>query len=231
MTATTITAPARRRSRPAGVALALATIAAFFLLLGGALLMIHLTQRDDGGYFASSKFGLNAPGYAISSEQLDLAGGGDSNLAKNAAELSGKLRVKATSADGKPIFVGIARQTDADRYLGGVAQDEVVDAAGSDSKTVTRPGRPPSGAPTDQRIWQASSSGAGTRTMTWKIRPGRWTVAVMNADASRGVHADLGIGLKTRLFLWIGLAGVAAALVLGGAAALRVATDRRHPDA
>jgi hypothetical protein len=64
--------------------------------------------------------------------------------------------------------------------------------------------------------------------MTWKIRPGRWTVAVMNADASRGVHADVRIGLKTKLFLWIGLAVLAAALLVGGAAAVRVAAERHH---
>jgi hypothetical protein len=50
--------------------------------------------------------------------------------------------------------------------------------------------------------------------MTWKIRSGRWTVVVMNADATRGVHADIRVGLKTRLFLWIGLASLAAALLL-----------------
>ena len=193
--------------------------------------MIHATQRDHDGYYVSSKFGLAAPGYAISSEQLDLAGGGNGELAKNAAELSGSLRIKTTSADGKPIFVGIARQTDADRYLGGVDHDEVVDGAGADSKTVTRPGRPPASAPAEQRIWRASTSGTGPRTMTWKIRPGRWTVAVMNADASRGVHADVRVGLKTKLFLWIGLAVLAAALLIGGAAALRVATERRDKSA
>jgi hypothetical protein len=59
--------------------------------------------------------------------------------------------------------------------------------------------------------------------MIWKIRPGHWTVVVMNADATRGVHADIRVGLKTRLFLWIGLASLAAALLL--AAAL----SARHP--
>jgi hypothetical protein len=60
--------------------------------------------------------------------------------------------------------------------------------------------------------------------MTWKIRPGRWTVAIMNADASEGVQANIQVGLKTRLFLSIGLASLASGLVLGAAAGLRAAT-------
>jgi hypothetical protein len=57
--------------------------------------------------------------------------------------------------------------------------------------------------------------------MTWRIRPGRWTVVVMNADGSRGVQALVRIGLKTNLFLWIGLVLLAARLLAGGAAAVR----------
>jgi hypothetical protein len=53
--------------------------------------------------------------------------------------------------------------------------------------------------------------------MTWKIRHGHWTIVVMNADAARGVHADIRVGLKTRFFLWIGLTSLAAALLLAAA--------------
>src|SRR4051812_22079464 len=119
MTATATPATTRRfrRSGAGALALTLAVIAALLLSLGGALVTIHLTRRDEHGYFSSSTFQPAAPGYAITSQQLDLAGGGDGNLARDAAELSGTLRVTASSTDGKPIFVGIARQTDADRYL------------------------------------------------------------------------------------------------------------------
>jgi hypothetical protein len=223
-TATTDAAPIGRRSGPGALAITLAALAVLLLSIGGALVTIHLTQRDDDGYFSSSRFRLAAPGYAITSQQLDLAGGGHGNLARDAAELSGSLRIHATAVGRKPIFVGIARQTDADRYLEGVARNEVVNAAGAATSTVTHPGRTPDSAPTDQRIWQASATGKGSRTMTWKIRPGRWTIAIMNADASKGVQAKIQIGLKTRLFLWIGLASLASGLVLGGAAGLRVAT-------
>jgi hypothetical protein len=223
-TATTNAAPIGRRSRPGALAITLAALAVLLLSIGGALVAIHLTQRDDDGYFSSSRFRLAAPGYAITSQQLDLAGGGHGNLARDAAGLSGNLRIHAIAAGRKPIFVGIARQSDADRYLEGVARNEVVNAAGAATSTVTHPGRAPDSAPTDQRIWKASATGEGSRTMTWKIRPGRWTVAIMNADASEGVQANIQVGLKTRLFLSIGLASLASGLVLGAAAGRRAAT-------
>jgi hypothetical protein len=50
----------------------------------------------------------------------------------------------------------------------------------------------------------------------------------MNADARRGVHADVGIGLKTRLFLWIGVASLAAGVIAGGAAGLLAAAHRNN---
>jgi hypothetical protein len=230
MTPTAATAPTQtpRRSRPGAVAMALAVIAALLLTIGGALVTIHLTQRDDDGYFSSSIFRLAAHGYAITSQQLDLAGGGRGNLARDAAQLRGSLRIQARSSDGKPIFVGIARQFDADRYLDGVARDEVVDAAGAATTTVTHPGRMPAGTPTHQAIWQASATGTGPRTMTWRIRPGRWTVAIMHADASKGVQAQIATGLKTRLFLWIGLASLAGSLLTAGAAAFRAAAHQKH---
>jgi hypothetical protein len=227
MTATATPTPAiAPRVRPSGVgavAMTLALSAVLLLSIGGALVATHLTQRDGHGYFTSSRFALAAPGYAITSRQLDLAGGGHGNLARDAAQLSGTLRVSVASTDGKPIFVGIARQPDADRYLDRVARDEVTDAAGAHTTAVTHPGNTPVGMPTDQRVWQASAAGAGSQTMTWKIRPGRWTVAIMNADARKGVHADVRIGLKTKLFLWIGLALLAAGAIVGAAAGLRSA--------
>jgi hypothetical protein len=173
-TATPATTPRLRRSGVGALAMTLAVVAALLLSLGGALVTIHLTQRDHG-YFSSSRFALAAPGYAITSRQLDLAGGGHGSLDRDAAELSGTLRISATSTDGKPIFVGIARQPDADRYLDDVARDEVSDAARAHTTTITHPGRKPTGTPTDRHIWQASATGTGSQTMTWKIRPGRWT--------------------------------------------------------
>ena len=63
-TATTAAAPIGRRSSPGALAMTLAALAVLLLLIGGALVTIHLTQRDDAGYFSSSRFRLTAPGYA-----------------------------------------------------------------------------------------------------------------------------------------------------------------------
>jgi hypothetical protein len=220
------TAPGAARRRLGALRATLFAIAALLAVDGVALVVIHLTQRDAAGYYASDRFMLHVPGYALTSEQLDLAGGGKRSLAKDASQLHGTLRVAATAGARRPIFVGVAREADADRYLGGVARSEVVDAAGAATRTLTRAGQAPAGPPTGQTIWNASASGQGTRTMTWKIRPGHWTVVVMNADATRGVHADIRVGLKTRLLLWIGLGSLGAALLLA-AGTLRAAPRPR----
>jgi hypothetical protein len=130
VTATT-TPPGSARRHLGALTPALLAIAALLGIVGIALVVIHLTQRDADGYHASDRFTLSAPGYALTSEQLDLAGGGKSSLAKGASQLHGTLRVTATAGARRPILVGVAREADADRYLGGVARSEVVDAAGA----------------------------------------------------------------------------------------------------
>jgi len=67
------------------------------------------------------------------------------------------------SVDHEPIFIGIARQVDADRYLGGVARREVVDTTGG-TDYASRPGQTAPGAPSDRRIWRASAHGPGPAT-------------------------------------------------------------------
>jgi hypothetical protein len=48
--------------------------------------------------------------------------------------------------------------------------------------------------PAQEDFWAASAQGAGTQSMTWKVRDGSWSVVVMNADGSRGVDAGVSAG-------------------------------------
>jgi hypothetical protein len=63
--------------------------------------------------------------------------------------------------------------------------------------------------------------------VTWKVREGDWSVVLMNADGSRGVAAEIDLGAKLSLLLWVAigllLGGV---LVLGGSTALIVLAAR-----
>ena len=89
----------------------------------------------------------------------------------------------------------------------------------------SRPAPAPPGPPTAQDIWVAQ----GTRSLTWDVDSGDWSVVVMNQDGSRGVTAGVGAGAKvpyltTLGFVALGL-GIAFILATADADALR------HPPA
>jgi Domain of unknown function (DUF4389) len=205
---------------------ALVGLLACGLLLGGAgLVGAHLFARDADGYYSSRAETVRSAGAAVTGEGLQLgdlrAGAGD----WVADVVHGRVRVRADALGSRPVFVGIARQDDVDRYLAGVPHDAVTDVSGSRVTYAPHPGARRPAAPAGQGFWEASASGTGKQTAVWKVRSGRWAVVVMNADASRGVDARVSVGLKTDLLLWVGLglllfgliaAGVATALLIGG---------------
>jgi hypothetical protein len=122
------------------------------------------------------------------------------------------------------VFLGIARQSDVDRYLAGVHRTEVTDLRWSPFRAEyrdvagTRAPQPPE----EQTFWVASSSGAGTRTVTWTIQPGDWAIVLMNEGGGSGVSARVDAGFRSDLLAPIGLGilGTGVALLLVGVALL-----------
>ena len=140
----------------------------------------------------------------------------------------GDVRIRGESANPNlPLFIGIARKDDVDRYLAGVAHSEVVDVNANPFGTTyrpsyrQRPGGKPAIPPDRATFWVARVAGRGSQSLTWSVKQGRWAVVVMRPDGSRGVSADLAAGAKLPALLWasIGLL-VFGILILGGAAAL-----------
>ena len=78
----------------------------------------------------------------------------------------------------------------------------------------------------------ASSTGAGTRALTWRPSNGDWTVVVMRADGGTGVAAEVRAGATAPGLPWIagGLLGTGAVLLaIGGLLVdLLCAGHRRH---
>jgi hypothetical protein len=109
------------------------------------------------------------------------------------------LRVGARSTTGRPVFVGVAGQADADSYLA-KAPREVVDRFrvpwAPHARTVDRGGTARPVKPGGLDFWIVSATGKGERTVTWPIANGPYTIVVMNADASRGVSAQVKLGLQ-----------------------------------
>ncbi len=209
------------------------------LLAGGGVLgWAYGTQRDADGYLTTSTERLRSPTFAITSQKIDLGSAPD-DWAFGDGRL-GTVRLRVTGSEGAPVFVGIARETDVERYLQGVAHDEIVhaDFSGPDLGDVdvrfrrqTGGGQTPA-PPADQRFWVASATGSGTQTLSWDVRTGEWAAVVMNANAGRGVDVAVAVGAKADWLL-----PVLIGLLVGGGLLLAIslvmvvvgATGLRHP--
>ena len=205
-----------------GVLFGLAVMAA-----GGFVLWADRTQRDDG-YLTTPTERFATPTYALTRSRLEV----DTEGAKWVLNGNwfGKIRIRGESAGEKTLFIGIGPQADVARYLGPVAHATVQDVNFDPFRVTYLPvtGSAPQGPPTDQHFWAASASGVGTQTVTWKVRDGDWSVVLMNADASRGVAADVDLGAKLSFLLWVGIGLLlGGALAVGGSTALVVLAVRR----
>ena len=192
-------------------------VAIGLLAAGGVLGWAHAFERDSDGYLTTHAQRLQTPTYALTSGKIDL-GTDPVDEHFDVGDLA-TVRIRATAADGAPVFVGIGRQRDVDRYLQRVAHDEIVDAdvSGNDPRDFRVLYRRIGGTvtpapPGDQTFWDASATGAGTQTVTWDLRSGNWSVVVMNANAAPGVAVDASIGAKADWLL-----PLAIALLVGGA--------------
>ncbi len=97
-----------------------------------------------------------------------------------------------------------------------------------------RSGHATPSAPSGQRFWAVKASGSGRQTLTWPVRKGSWAVVVMNADAAKGVRADVSVGAWVPFLVWlaIGLLGAGAVLGAGaGAAVFFGSRTQRHVQA
>ena len=214
-------------TRAASLALiggSLLALIAFALLMAGVMVVLaHVTARDSAGFYTSPTERFTTQTYALTSEGMqigDIRGeGADWTL----DALDATVRVRATTVDGDPVFIGIAREQDVDRYLRTSAHEEISDVHGGPFSydSVRRAGRAAPASPATATFWAASASGPDTQAVTWTPDVGRWAVVVMNADRSPGVAADISLGAKSGAvlpvgfgLLGLGLTGLAVAVGL-----------------
>ena len=185
---------------------------------GGALLWAHETQRDRDGYFTTSTERFRTATFALSSDDVELGAEGDAGWGSDLGDIA-HLRVRATGADSRPLFVGIGRQRDVAAYLDRVPHEQVRDVEFDPFRVnyLLAPGARAPTPPGRETFWAARAEGAGLQTLTWDLRAGRWAVLVMNADASRGVAADVALGVKVDILFPLGVGLAIGGLVLLGA--------------
>lgn len=220
-TSSNVGAPSRRFGAGRIIAIVLGALFALTglasLVGAGVLGWANATQRDAQGYFSTSTQRFSSSAYAITSDRLDLSSEAAPSewFAKNDNVANVRIRAKASST----VFLGIGSQADVDRYLAGVAHDEI-------TKVDYRPfsvdyrrseeSRQPK-TPASEAFWVAKVAGAGTQTLTWSPKQGAWAVVVMNPAATPGVNADVALGVRVSFLGWI-----IGALIAGGVVALSI---------
>jgi hypothetical protein len=206
-----------------GVLLILVSLA--LLGAGGTALWADRTQRD-GGYVTTGVHEFSTSGSALATVSTELGSAGIGWL--YAPGLLGEVRIRVTpTRPGPPLFVGIGRSTDVDRYLAGVNHTVITEFWEEKVETVAG-GQPPS-APATQDFWVASDTGRGPRTLEWDPTDGSWSVVVMNADGRPAIDvgADLGARMPAALWIAVGVL-VAGAIFLAGGALLIAGAFRRR---
>jgi uncharacterized integral membrane protein len=192
-----------------GILLLLPALA--LLLGGGVLLWADQAERRDDGFLMTADQGFTSPGFALTTETIDLDAGAD--WVPLSAAL-GDVRLEVTPSDpSSAVFVGFAPVADATAYLEGVERT-VIDDVGPEVTAADQThvsGGAPSGTPVEQDFWTAQVSGPGTQRLEFTPPEGDWMLVIMNADGSETVSVEAGIGASAP-----GLAGLAWGLLAGG---------------
>ena len=197
------------------------------LLAGGGVLLWGDAQKDDQGYLSTERERFATGTYALATQNLDI----DTDEAGWFLDRDryGEIRLEISSRE--PVFVGIARSRDVAGYLRGTQHDLVSDVSYSpfdaDYRRVAGDDRPQK--PAGQDFWAASASGTGTQAVTWDVEDGDWSVVVMNADASRGVDADVKAGAELPFLASLGWGTLIAGLVALVIAATLAVVGMRAP--
>ena len=232
----TATAPVRAEqpSEPFGVQRVLllvfgsiVVLIALAFLAGGGVGLWSLGERDSSGYFTTATHELSSSSYAIASESLDV----DGDVPGWFGDRFATARIEASSA--QPVFIGIARASDVERYLAGAQYDRITDIdADPFSVTYRRvEGSAQPAPPTEQNFWRVEASGSGTQTITWPLEAGEWSAVAMNADGSREVTVDAQFGARVSSLVWVAIASLVMGflILIGGAALIYFGARRRRP--
>jgi hypothetical protein len=183
------------------------------LLVAAGIAGIVARASSDGGYVSTGNHRYASSGRAIVSDAMHVGALPDWLVAS--------LRVTASS--DKPLFVGIGRRVDVDRYLAGVSHSTIEDVSYDpfDVSYSAQAGSATPARPATQSFWVKSTTGAVPRTVSWSLRSGSWRVVVMNADGSQGVTTDAKVGASVQGALAIVIVALALGLaLLAGAVAL-----------
>lgn len=202
------------------------------LLAAGVLMLWGDAQKDDSGYLSTASERFATTTRALTTDNLELDTEGlDWILGR---DRWGKIRLEVEPREDEQLFVGIAPTRQVRDYLRGSDHELVRDVSFDPFRAdyEQRPGDGKPGLPAAQDFWTASSSGHGTRALTWEVEEGDWSVVVMNEDASAGVDARVKAGADVPFLAGAGWVSLSAGLIVlalsAGLAILGVRGPRRR---
>lgn len=205
----------------------LASLALVVLVAGAAFTWLE-HRKDADGYYMTSSERFATPTHALATESLEI----DDDVP---GSVSGTVRFDVRPNGEQPVFVGIARSRDVERYLADAPHatltDVQTDPFAADYRTTARGSATPA-PPATRDLWVASRQGTGEQRLTWDVQDGDWSVVVMNADGSANVDADVAAGADLPIVGALATGSLIGGLVLlaGGGALLAggLRTPRRR---
>jgi hypothetical protein len=197
------------------------------ILVGGlALIAVHTFARDDDGFYSTGSERLHSAGYALATDQLDF---GAAAAGVGIDDLGATIRVDATSANPRPLFIGIGPSAEVAGYLDGVAHSEIADFGDGGVDYVQHQGGRPSGPPGAQSFWVVKAEGVGQQRVDWDVQSGNYTAVAMNAAGARGVDIDADAAGKVSWLLWVGVGLTVIGVLMVGATIVLISRLGRRP--
>ena len=189
----------------------LCLVAIAFLAAGGWALWKDRVDRDSADFVSFGSSHLRTEQYAIVG---DLRGDGPRWF--YGSGVLGDTRVRATSESDEELFIGIARKSDVLDYLQGAGYATV--ESFEVSADTTHDGDAPSGPPSRESIWAASTEGTGEQVLRWRPRSGDWSIVFMNADGAANVDVRGNASAELPILPWVaaGLLVIGVAIGAGG---------------
>ncbi len=141
------------------------------------------------------------------------------------------LHVEARSTNGKPVFVGVARDFDVASYLKGFAHTSLVQVEYPIALTTQEQKgiAGPLAAPDTLDWWVAKANGAGTQSIAWPITDGPYDVVVMTADGKSAPDVQVNLGIEIPHAFLAALGVLLAGLILIAVGILLILVRRRRP--
>jgi hypothetical protein len=178
-------------------------------VLAPGIFLAVATSRDDALESGFHSMSTQTPALVSSAEQVS-----EGSSVPRSGFGEATITINARSS-GQPVFIGIAPSADVDRYLDGVAYEEIRDIRFSPYRVNTNQhdGVAVAEPPGDQNIWVAQATGNDPR-LEWQITNGDYRVVLMNDDGSAGVDSQVQFGIKIGGLRGIGIGAIIFGIIL-----------------